>query len=179
VAEPAVDTALIAEATRKAGLVWLTYGGHDRALPAWHVWLDGAAYVVSGGGEQPLPGIDTVTEALVTVPSKDNRARLTAWTARVTTLRPGDDVWPAATAALAAARLNARDIPNQVARWVDESVVTALTPTALTPTGPIVERPDSPSDDAHRAPPPVTPATTLGRQPFMIGGVPRSRSRGA
>jgi hypothetical protein len=170
VTDPAVDVALIAEATRKAGLVWLRYGDHDRALPAWHVWLDGVAYVVSGGGEQPLPGIDRVTEAVVTVPSKDTGARLAAWTARVATLRPDDEAWPAATAALAANRLNARDINDQVARWARESVVTALTPT-----GALAERPDAPSTDAHRAPPPATPATTLGRQPFMIGGVPRSR----
>ena len=50
--------ALVAEATRRAGIVWLTVPGAGRAYPAWHLWRDppGAAYLVTGPGEQPLRG---------------------------------------------------------------------------------------------------------------------------
>ena len=47
--------ALVAEAMTKSGVLWIEVAG-DRTWPAWHVWGDGRAYVVSGPGEQPLPG---------------------------------------------------------------------------------------------------------------------------
>jgi hypothetical protein len=46
-AQPA--PALIAEATKRAGVIWITAGG-QRPRPVWHVWRDGA-YVLTGPGE--------------------------------------------------------------------------------------------------------------------------------
>src|SRR6266536_1332432 len=45
--------AVVAEATRRAGLVWLTVPGQARAYPAWHLWREppGAAYLATGPGE--------------------------------------------------------------------------------------------------------------------------------
>ena len=51
---PADVTALLSEAMNKTGVLWVDAEG-DRPWPVWHVWDDGAAYVVSGPGEQPLP----------------------------------------------------------------------------------------------------------------------------
>ena len=51
--------------TKRAGLVWIAIAGQDRPRPAWHIWRGpggraappGAAYMVTGPGEQPLPGL--------------------------------------------------------------------------------------------------------------------------
>src|SRR5262249_32892230 len=65
--------ALIAEATRRAGVIWLAVPGRDKPFPAWHLWRDppGAAYLVTGPGEQPLPGLAGAGRVTGTVPSKD------------------------------------------------------------------------------------------------------------
>ena len=149
--------------------MWLTYGGSERARPAWHVWLDGAAYVVSGGDEQSLPDIELATEVVVTVPSKDTHGRLVSWVADAGRVQPSDPRWQAVAGALAAARLNARDTGHQLERWATSSIVTALTPS-----GDVIGEIDTPDDASHRAPPPATEATTLGRQPYMVRGVRRS-----
>lgn len=162
----AFGAALVDVSTRKAGLIWLTYGDTGRALAAWHVWVDGVAYVVSGGEEQPLPDIAAAIEVVVTVPSKDTRGRLVSWVADAETVAPDDPRWPAIAATLAAGRLNARDTGNQLSRWTRESVVTALTPT-----GRVVGDVEVADATSHRAEPPATPATTLGRQPYMFRGV--------
>jgi hypothetical protein len=169
VARP-VESALVEEATRKAGLVWLTYGDRARAYPAWHVWLDGVTYVVSGGEEQSLPDIESATVVIVTVPSKDTRGRLLSWVADADRVTSDQAEWPPVTAALAAGRLNATDMGHQAERWAVESVVTALTPT-----GRIIGSVETPDGDAHRAQPPPTTATTLGRQPYMLRGIRRSQ----
>src|SRR5262249_6602573 len=52
--------ALSAGAPKRAGLIWIFIEGQDRPRPAWHIWRSlapGAAYVVTGPGEQPLPGL--------------------------------------------------------------------------------------------------------------------------
>ena len=59
---PQPPLALIAEATKRAGVIWIAIQGQDRPRPAWHIWRagplsPGAAYVVTGPGEQPLPGL--------------------------------------------------------------------------------------------------------------------------
>lgn len=165
--------ALIGEAGRKAGLVWLSYADPDQSTsprPAWHVWVDGAAYVVSGGGEQDLPGVADATEVTVIVPSKDTRARLVTWVGRVKVVAPTDEVWVAATSALAAKRLNAEGGLAMIDRWARESTVVQITPT-----GQVVDTAEDPSPASLAEPPRATTATTLGRQPYMLGGLRRHR----
>ncbi len=83
-------TALFAEAANKSGLLWIDVPG-DRAWPAWHVWADDTAYVVSGPGEQSLPWLpDQVT---IILRSKDTGGRLLAVRATVTTIEPQDEAW--------------------------------------------------------------------------------------
>src|SRR5262249_59903697 len=71
----APSPALIAEATRRAGVIWLAVPGRDRPVPAWHLWRDppGAAYLVTGPGEQPLPGLAGAGRAHGTRPRKVTR----------------------------------------------------------------------------------------------------------
>jgi mutator protein MutT len=110
----APSPALIAEATRRAGVIWLTVPGRDRPVPAWHIWRDppGAAYVVTGLGEQPLPGVAGAARVTVTVPSKDTGGALVTWAAGVHRVNPGSPEWAAVIGALAAARLNAELDPG-------------------------------------------------------------------
>jgi mutator protein MutT len=118
VAGPVPSRALAAEATRRAGLVWLTVPGRDRAYPAWHLWRDppGAVYLATGPGEQPLPGLADAERVAVTVPSKDSRGTLVTWTAEVSRVEPESPEWAEVAGPLAAARLNAELCPDAVYR---------------------------------------------------------------
>jgi hypothetical protein len=150
-------SALIAEATKRAGLVWISVPGHDRPYPAWHIWRPGAAqadgasppppgaaYVVTGPGEQPLPGLgeDGLLQAgqvTVTVPSKDSGGSLISWTAAVSRVAAGSAEWEAVCGSLAAGRLNAVLEPGETSltqRWARSATIFRLAPTGISPTGP-------------------------------------------
>lgn len=165
---PAADR-LVEEATKKSGLVWVRPAGSTRAHPAWHVWTGGAAYVVLGGSEQPLPGLVDAERAEVTVPSKDTGGRLVTWVAQVTRVLPDAQEWQDVVPALAAKRLNAVDSEEQVQRWAREAAVIRLAPT-----GEVPQAPGTMPTDGGAAPPPPSPATTSGPPPFVLG---RSRRR--
>ncbi|MEU3604331.1 hypothetical protein AB0E83_02510 [Streptomyces sp. NPDC035033] len=123
--------ALVEEATKKSGLVWVRGTGPARAL--WHVWHDGAAHVVGDGpGEQPLPGLADGSTAEVTVRSKDKGGRIVSWTAAVRQLTPGSEEWDAAVAELKGKRLNAPDGEAMPERWARECRVLRLDPRAAT-----------------------------------------------
>ncbi|KOG42756.1 hypothetical protein [Streptomyces resistomycificus] len=156
-----LDQALVEEATKKSGLIWVAGpGGPARAL--WHVWHEGAACLVGDGpGEQPLPGLADGSTAEVTVRSKDKGGRLVSWTARVVQLAPGSPAWEAAVAELKGKRLNAPDGEAMTGRWARECRVLRLEPTGTT--SPL------PATDLAEAPLP-TSATT--REP-MPAGLPR------
>ncbi|WP_175409217.1 hypothetical protein [Streptomyces sp. TRM64462] len=126
--DPLLGLALVEEATKKSALVWVRGDGPAQAL--WHVWLDGAAYVVGDGpGEQPLPGglVDGEV-AEVTVRSKDKGGRIVAWTADVSEPAPDSDAWRAAVDELKGKRLNAPDAETISDRWARECRVLRLTP---------------------------------------------------
>lgn len=163
-AEPdPLGSALVEEATRRAGLVWLSAEPGSRATPAWHVWSDGAAFVVTGGLEQPLPDVVDGGTVRVTVPSKDRGGRLVTWTARVVELPPGSGEWDAAVRELHSNRLNARDGEQQPQRWARESRVLRLQPT-----GEVLEQPGEMPRTDQAAPPPPSRATTRGRRPAHL-----------
>ncbi|MEI7034522.1 hypothetical protein [Streptomyces pratensis] len=127
-ADALLDRALVEEATKKSGLVWVRGTGPSRAV--WHVWHEGAALLVAGGpGEQPLPeGLADEGRAEVTVRSKDKGGRIVAWTARVRFLAPRSQEWEAAVAELKSKRLNAPDAERMAERWARECTVVRLTP---------------------------------------------------
>lgn len=118
------DTATaIEEGARKSGILWI---GLDRPRLAWHVWHDGAIYLVTGGEEQHLPGLEARGSVRVTLRSKDNGARLADFTATVTVVDQAAE--PEAVAALAKERLNARDSETLPERWAAGSTVVRLSP---------------------------------------------------
>jgi hypothetical protein len=121
--------ALIAEATKRAGLIWITVPG-GRARPAWHVWRE-AAYVLTGPGEQDVPGLAAGGQVTVEVPSKDTGASLVSWTARVSRVDPGSAEWSAIIGALLAGRLNepaGAGVPSPAERWARAGNVYRLVP---------------------------------------------------
>jgi hypothetical protein len=136
--------ALIAEATKRAGLIWITVPGNggtgqgrtgqgstgqDRPRPVWHVWRD-AAYVLTGPGEQDVPGLGEASQVTVTVPSKDTGGLLLRWTADVSRVQPGSAEWSGIIGALLAARLNEPASPGEspAERWARAGQVYRLTP---------------------------------------------------
>jgi len=154
-----LDQALVEEATKKSGLIWVRgASGPERAL--WHVWHEGAANLVGDGpGEQPLPGLTDGGAATVTVRSKDKGGRIVGWTATVVELAPHSDAWEAAVAELKGKRLNAPDGEAMTERWASECRVLRLEPT-----GSMVR----PSSDAQAARPLPTPATTRTPAPAAL-----------
>ncbi|MFH8800063.1 hypothetical protein ACH4F6_10780 [Streptomyces sp. NPDC017936] len=140
-----LDQALVEEATKKSGLIWVKAAGQPAARALWHVWHDGAACLVGDGpGEQPLPGLADGAPAEVTVRSKDKGGRLVSWTARVVQVAPGTEAWEAAVAELKGKRLNAPDGEAMTGRWAAECRVLRLEPTGRTlplPEGSLAEAP--------------------------------------
>ncbi|GCE01493.1 hypothetical protein [Embleya hyalina] len=159
-ATPLEEAALLEEAAKKSGLLWLTVSPAP-ARPVWHVWLDGASWLVTarepGAVEQFVPGLAAAATVLVDVRSKDKGGRLPGWTARVAVVAPGDPTYEPAVLALHAARLNAPDGEEQPARWARECDLVRLTPT-----GPARALPH----DAGRAVPIGSPAVTRGASPL-------------
>lgn len=156
------DRALIEEAAKKSGLLWVRAAGQQHSRALWHAWCDGAVVVVGDGAEQPLHGLVDGSTAAVTVRSKDKWGRLTGWTARVRELEPYDEPWQGAVAELKGKRLNAPDTDTIGDRWARECLVLRLEPT-----GPPAERPSAMPDDSHAAAPMPSPATT--RKPIPAG----------
>ncbi|MEV8630210.1 hypothetical protein AB0395_00995 [Streptosporangium sp. NPDC051023] len=114
---------VIEEGAKKSGVLWLSL---DRPRLAWHVWHDGAIYLVTGGGEQELPRLAEESEVQVTLRSKDNGARLITFEASVEVVDQATAT--EAVAALAKERLNAVDGAGLTARWAARSTVIRLTP---------------------------------------------------
>ncbi|MEU7578003.1 hypothetical protein AB0B50_10410 [Streptomyces sp. NPDC041068] len=127
-ADPLLGRALVEEATKKSGLIWVQ-GENSPARALWHVWHEGAAYLVGDGpGEQPLPGLVDGGLAEVTVRSKDKGGRVIAWTATVSELAPRSEAWEAAVGELKGKRLNAPDAERVTSRWAEQCRVVRLAP---------------------------------------------------
>lgn len=164
--------ALVQETGKKSGLLWLTLPGTPQPRAAWHIWHEGAAYVVTGGIEQPLPGLPEADRITVTARSKDNGARLVTWIADVTEVVPGSPEWDAVIPALARDRLNPPDGEQQPERWAREAYVFRLSPS-----GEVTERPGAMPDGSLAAPPAHTPAAHGDHRPRMYGAKRRGADR--
>jgi hypothetical protein len=158
--------ALLSEAGKKSGLLWIDIPG-DRAWPAWHVWLDGAAYVVTGPGEQTLPTLPA--DLAVTFRSKSTGGRLVTVPAQASVVTPYDKRWEDVTAALKGSRLNA-PAGDIITRWAKEATIYALMPQ-----GDALEGPGSYSQQSRATQAAPTPATTRTWHPWHINGRPKWR----
>jgi len=161
-----LSVALLEEAAKKSGLLWLALPDLPQPRAAWHVWHEGSAYVLTGGeGEQPLPGLPEAERVTVILRSKDKGGRLITFVAACEQVRPGSELWDAVTPVMAKERLNAPSHEGQLERWATESWVIRLTPTDE-----ITEQPGEYPDDYATVRPVPTPATTAGPPPRMYGG---------
>ncbi|MBP2707646.1 hypothetical protein JOL79_28075 [Microbispora sp. RL4-1S] len=115
---------LIEEGAKKSNVLWLVLPSGPRL--AWHVWHDGAICLVTGGGEQSLPGLAEAAEVEVVLRSKDNGAELVRFPAAVEVVDQASA--PDVVAALARERLNAPDAAGLPARWAERSAVVRLVP---------------------------------------------------
>ena len=176
-ADALLDRALVEEATKKSGLIWVrggtapVPGDTGSSAPAralWHVWHEGAACVVGDGpGEQPLPGLVDGGPAAVTVRSKDKGGRLVSWAAGVVELAPDSPEWESAVAELKGKRLNASDGEAMPARWARECRVLRLEPTGVTlplPDGDLAEAPVATSATTRRPIPAAVPRLLFSRR---------------
>ena len=135
----ASDQALVADLTKKSGLVWVAYDGSTFAV--WHEWVGDAVCIVSGGLEQQLPGISHQTSVTLLLRSKSTRALAAQIEAQVEVIGPDSEHWEAVTTALRAGRLNLHDSATAIERWARESVVVRLVPqgAALVPDAMVTE----------------------------------------
>jgi hypothetical protein len=170
--DPTAATALVDDAAKKSGLVWVGAPG-ERGQPVWHVWADGTFYVLTGGLEQPAPaGLDR-GRAVVCVRSKDRRSRVATVAADARVVAAGSPEWDAVEPTLLSKRLNLPDGDAAAGRWRRECTLWALTPT-----GEVFDSADEPSTGAHAAPPPPTPARSRVPRPWHLFGRPaRNRRR--
>lgn len=164
---------LVNEAMKKAGLVWVRPPAAERAIAVWALWQDGAAYVVTGQGEQPAPGLAGAGSCEVTVASTDKRyGRIVTWRAEVSRLDPSGPEWDEIVPVLVGKRLNLPDQDTAAQRWAERGAVLRLTPT-----GALVESGGSLPDGSLAAPPPPSPARTRTTVPFTVGRATRGTRR--
>ena len=167
--DPDAWGALIAELAGKSDLVWVQSEG-DSARPVWSAWRDDYVAIVTGGVEQPNPGLTDGATVTVILRSKENRARQASVQATVEQLLPGSEAWDDTVKLLHPKRLNARDGEHQPDRWARESTLWRLHPT-----NDLTEQPGNYADTSLRAEPLPTAATTLTRLPFHAGRATKKR----
>lgn len=179
--DSAATATLIEDAAKKAGLIWVrVVGEHHTVQPAWHVWYEGALYVLTGGLEQPAPGgLDTVAgddvdaRALVTVRGKINSGRLATFETTIARVPVGSEEWDGVLPALQAKRLNLPDGEAAPTRWAAECTLWQLRPT-----GNVTETVDDPSTESHAAAPPPSPARSRVPRPLHLRGRPHKNRGG-
>ncbi|WP_034591240.1 hypothetical protein [Hamadaea tsunoensis] len=160
---------LVEEAAKKAAVAWLGFGDG----PAYAVWcmpLDGKLYIVTGPGEQDVPGLVDAVEA--GLPARltlrgDHGGSIVTFTAEPRGLHGNDTEWETVAPQLAGKRLNAIGTTDEVvARWAAECMIVAITPVA-----PLAEL----DATTAAAPPRPTPATRETRRPFRLHRVRGAR----
>ena len=173
---------LIEEAAKKSGLVWVVAVGVTKAgsreQPVWHVWHEGAVYVLTGGIEQPVPGgldllaDDAAARARVLARGKGPSGRLVTFETTVERVAAGSDEWDALVPLLQAKRLNLPDGEAAPRRWAAECTIWRLRPT-----GTILETAADANTASHAAAPPPSPARSRVPRPLHLRGRP-AKNRG-
>ena len=122
--------ALVAEAMKKAAVVWVAGGFAPQDAPTamWCLPVGDALYVVSGGNEQPAPGLADGGQATVTARG-DHGGRIVDWPVLVTRIAPGTPDWDGIAVTLAGKRLNASGTAEALAAsWAEQSTIWRLEP---------------------------------------------------
>jgi hypothetical protein len=129
------DTAVLDEALKKGTIVWIDVPGDGgtggRAVPAWYGTLDGRVYVLTGGGEQRIPGLETADRATLIARSKELQSLVATVEASARVVAPSEPLYAKVVAVLLPRRLNLPDGEGAADRWRKESTLVELTPSAI------------------------------------------------
>ncbi len=157
---------LIEEAAKKAAIAWVAVdGGFDYAV--WCLPLDTGLVVVTGPGEQDLPGLETASAVTVSLRG-DHGGGIVQYPVIVERVRPESDLWETVTPLLASKRLNASGTAEDlIARWARECAVWSLSPAG---------DPSAPSAESGAAEVRPSSATNTTRKPFKLHRVGRKRT---
>jgi hypothetical protein len=163
----AAPVPLVAEAIKKAAVVWVSAAGAP-VVALWCVPFDGSLLLITGPGEQSAPFLADAATATVMMRG-DHGGHIVTGPASVARVEPGTEEWATAAPLVAGKRLNATGSTEQVVqRWARECLLLRLTPfeppTAAGSTLP---------QDRRAAPPRPTPAARLTRKPFRLHRVRR------
>jgi hypothetical protein len=157
---------LIEESAKKAAIAWVSVdGGHDLAV--WCLQVDADLCLVTGPGEQDLPGLGSARSVRVTLRG-DHGGGIVSYPVTVTRISPEGERWEPLTTLLAAKRLNASGAAEDlIARWANECAVWALSP---------MGEPLARGDASGAAEPRPTSAANATRKPFKLHRVPDRRA---
>ncbi|HEY1484535.1 MAG TPA: hypothetical protein VGF84_00445 [Micromonosporaceae bacterium] len=118
--------ALVAEAIKKASIIWVSTATDQSPYPLWCLPSDGSLYVVTGGAEQPAPGLIEAHTATVAARG-DHGGRIATWRVTVDVVAPGDEEWSAIALPLAGKRLNSPESAAELVEvWATGSTVVRL-----------------------------------------------------
>lgn len=121
----AAETAL-----KKGSIIWLTIpqpNGTSATRPAWYVQQGRKLFVIKGGAEQELPGLETNTRVDVTVKSKDIAATIAVVPADVRVVPNDSDEFERIAIQGMGTRLNLQDGEAALQRWKDTCTMVELT----------------------------------------------------
>jgi hypothetical protein len=133
--ESATPTAVLSEALKKSTVVWVQVPGPagtgDKAVPAWFGTLEGRVYVLTGGSEQHIRGLEDTNRVLLTARSKDLQSLLTTVEASARVIPASDPLFNRLVPVLLPRRLNLRDGDAAADRWRKECTLVELIPSAV------------------------------------------------
>jgi hypothetical protein len=116
-------------------VVWIEVPGPGgtggKAVPAWYGTLDGRVYVLTGGSEQRIRGLDQSDRALLSARSKDLQSLLTKIEASARVVPTSDPLYARVVPVLLPRRLNLPDGDGAADRWRKECTLVELTPSAI------------------------------------------------
>lgn len=121
----AAETAL-----KKGSILWVTIPQQDGARlsrPAWYVQQGQKLFVLKGGSEQELPGLEHASSVTLTVKSKDIKATIGEMVADVRVVTDDEEFERIAGMGLGN-RLNLKDGEHALQRWKDTCTLVELTP---------------------------------------------------
>lgn len=119
------------KALAKGAVLWVTVprpDGSERGQAVWFVVSDGKVYVLTGPGEQRVPGLESAEWVGLTARSKDARSTVAVVRARARTVPPGDPLFDAVGHAGLGRRLNLPDGDGALQRWKEQCALVELTP---------------------------------------------------
>lgn len=122
------------QALSKSTIAWLDVLQPDgtRANAAvWYGYENGRIFVLTGPGEQPIPGIEKAGQVRLIVRSKDVQSRVGEVDCTVEVFRKGPEWDRIARDILVGRRLNLPDGEGAIKRWQETCEIYVLTPVAV------------------------------------------------